>query len=145
MKIEYLAAAALFVAAGSAGCSSQPEPTGLQPGLKPGTAQLTVAGADVGRIKAVQCVPAEDTTSIVIGPEPPVAAATIAHGEGDEVKWVKLRSANGFTGSFNADLDGEADVELVGSTYQITGVARGFDEGDARRPVTAKFAIEVSC
>ncbi len=145
MKIEYLAAAALFVVAGSSGCSSEPGPAGPQQGLKPGMAQLTVNGADVGRIKAVQCVPAEDTTSIVIGTEPPVAAATIAHGQGDEVKWVKLRSANGFTGSFNADLDGEANVELVGSTYQITGVARGFDEGDARRPLDVKFAIEVSC
>ena len=145
MKIEYAVAAAVFVVAGGAGCSSGPEPAGPQQGLKPGTAQLSVNGAVVGGSEAVQCVPAEDTTAIVIGGEPPVAAATIAYNRGAEVKWVKLHAVNGFTGSFNQGLDGEANVELIGSTYQITGVARGFDQNDARRPVAAKFAIEVSC
>jgi ipoprotein LpqH len=146
MKIESLAAAALFVVAGGVGCSSEPGPVGPQLGLKSsGVAQLTIDGAETGRIEAVQCTPAAHTTSIVIGTEPPVAAATISNDDGLAVKWVRLRDSNGFTGSYNEGLGGEAHVELAGSTYQISGIAGGFDKRDARQRVTAKFTIEVSC
>lgn len=146
MKIEYIAAAALFVVAGGVGCSSETDPVGPHPGLKSsGVAHLTVDGVDAGRIEAVQCTPASHTTSIVIGAEPPAAAATISNSDGLKVKWVRLRDAHGFTGSYNEGLGGEAHVDLAGSTYQISGIAAGFDIRNPRQSATAKFAIEVSC
>lgn len=146
MKIECLAAAALLVVACGAGCSSGPEPGAPQPGrMSPGTAQLSIDGADTGQIEAVECTQARHTTAITIGAENPVAAATISKLDGLTVDWVRLRDANSFTGSYNAGLGGEAHVVLAGSAYQISGTARGFNMDNPSQPTTAEFAIEVSC
>lgn len=146
MKTEYLTAAALLVVAAAAGCSSGPETVDRQTGrMSPGMAQLTIDGADAGHIEAVECTQSKHTTAITIGARDPVAAATISTLDDLTVDWVRLRDANGFTGSYNAGLGGQAQVVLTGSDYQISGVARGFNAGKPSQPTTAEFAIEVSC
>ncbi|MGV0674657.1 MULTISPECIES: lipoprotein LpqH [Mycolicibacterium] len=146
MRTEYLTAAALLVVAGAAGCSPGPETGDRQAGrMSPGMAQLTIDGADAGRIEAVECTQSKHTTAITIGDRDPVAAATISNLDDLTVDWVRFRDANGFTGSYNVGLGGQAQVVLTGSAYQISGVARGFNADKPSQPTNAEFAIEVSC
>ncbi len=144
MAKKHRAAAAVLVAVVTAGCSSvavQRE-SGQLP---PGTAQLSVRGEDGGRAEAANCVPNKHLTMITIGDGTPVAVAMISSTDELAVEWVRLHDVAGFSGSYNDGLGGEADVTLAGATYQISGVADGFDNQNPSRPTTGTFAINVSC
>ncbi len=145
MNVGYLGAASVLVAV-VAGCASGPETGNWQAGgMAPGTAQLSIDGATTGQVEAVKCIQSKHTTAITIGAEDPVAAATISNLDDLTVDWVRLRDENGFTGSYNAGLGGQAQVALTGSAYQISGVASGFNVVNPSRPTTAEFVIEVAC
>ncbi|MGV0714264.1 lipoprotein LpqH [Mycolicibacterium sp. XJ662] len=139
------AAAAVLLAVGAAGCASVA--VHQEPGqLAPGTARLSVGGKDAGKAEAVDCVPNEHLTMISVGVERPVAVAMISSTDELAVKWVRLHDVAGFSGSYNAGLGGEAKVTLDGATYQISGVADGFDANrNPSRPTTESFVINVSC
>ena len=46
----------------------------------------------------------------------------------DLVDFVRLADLNGFTGSYEHALQGEATVTMTGPTYHITGAALGFNK-----------------
>lgn len=145
MNVGYLGAASVLVVV-VAGCASGPETgNGQAGGMAPGTAQLSIDGADAGHVEAVKCTQSKHTTAITIGAEEPVATATISNLDDLKVDWVRLRDVNGFSGSYNAGLGGQAQAELTASAYQISGVARGFNAVSPSQPTTAEFVIEVAC
>ncbi|MDQ2636173.1 MAG: lipoprotein LpqH [Actinomycetota bacterium] len=138
------AAALVLVVLATGGCSSVAG-QGQSEQLPPGTAQLSVRGEDAAVVEAANCVPNKHLTMITIGDGPPVAVAMISSTDRLAVEWVRLHDVAGFSGSYNDGLGGEADVTLVGATYQISGVADGFDNENPSRPTTETFAIDVSC
>lgn len=146
MRNERVVAAALIVIAGAVGCSSGTEAIDPDPGqLSPGTAQITINGKAAGTSEAVQCLPSKHLTMITIGDESPVAVAMISNADGLAVESVKILDLTGFNGSYNDGLGGEARVTITGSTYQISGVAGGFNKRNPSRPTTEEFTIEVAC
>ncbi|OBB27380.1 hypothetical protein A5762_07670 [Mycolicibacterium elephantis] len=139
------AVAAVLIVVSTAGCS--PVAVHQKSGqLPPGMARLSVGGQDTGRAEAVDCVPNEHLTMITVGEGRPVAVAMISSTDELAVKWVRLHDAAGFSGSYNDGLGGEAKVTLTEATYQISGVADGFDiNQNPSRPTTESFVIDVAC
>jgi lipoprotein LpqH len=111
-----VAATAMLVIGVAVGCSSG-KAAPPRPGvLPPGTAVLSVDGKDVGTTYAVRC------ESIV-----------------------RFRNLDGFTGSYERELQGEATVAMTGPTYHITGAALGFNTAKPTELTAETFTINVSC
>lgn len=146
MKNECVVVAAVFVIAGVAGCSlgtDSADPELEQ--LSPGTAQLTINGKDAGRTEAVDCVLNKHLTTITVEDGSHVAVAMVSNIDELAVEWVRFHDVNGFTGSYNDGLGGDAHITLDGSTYQISGIAGGFNNQNSSQPSVEAFTIEVSC
>ena len=138
-------AAAVLVIIGAVGCSSPPAPFKAKPGALPaGTAQLIINGEDAGTSVAVVCTTVKDLTTIKIGDGPSAEAAMASNTDRLTVEGVRIHDLNGFTGSYDHGLGGDAQVTLAGATYHISGRAEGFHTGDPRL-TTESFAIAVSC
>jgi ipoprotein LpqH len=135
-----------LVLVGIAGCSSSPPAAPPRPGaLPPGTAQTTINDANAATTYAVRCKPAETLMMIDTG-DPAAGATVVVDNERNlDVKWVSIRNLGGFTGSYWKDLQGKADVSMVGDTYTITGVAEGFNNDNPGATKSETFAIKVSC
>lgn len=128
------------------GCSSAPEQANPAPGtLISGTAQITVNDDDLGEFTSVHCTIAGPLTTITTGNDETGSTATISNEEGLVAKAVSIRNLGGFTGSYNEGLGGEADVELEGNTYTITGTADGFATDQPSFRTTGTFSIKVAC
>jgi ipoprotein LpqH len=138
----------LIVAASAvvlAGCSSSPA-VEQQPGqLVIGTAQVTVNDADTGTTDAVQCTTAGPFTTITTGDEKAGVSALVSNADGLAAKSVAIRNLGGFTGGFEAGLQGKANVTQTGRTYEITGSADGFDTDRPSFRTGGTFAIKVAC
>jgi ipoprotein LpqH len=137
--------AALLLAT-AVGCSSGPEEQPLPPGeLAPGTAAITVNGKDLGEVTSVGCVPAGPLMTITTGDETSGSTAVISNADGLVAESVYLRDLGGFTGSYNLDLGGDADVELTGNTYSISGSADGFETAHPSFRTEGTFELKVAC
>lgn len=140
MMVGALATAAV------AGCSSSPPAYQPPPGqLVAGTAQTTVNGREAGATEAVQCRTIGPMTTISTGNQDAGAYAMVTNAEGLDVRLLRIRDLGGFTGSYNAGLDGEASVTMTGRTYEFTGTAYGFDTDNPSFRAPGTFAIRVSC
>ena len=62
-----------------------------------------------------------------------------------EIKSVRIDDQGGFSGSYLQGLQGQADVEMIGNTYKITGVAEGFTTGAPAAKATKTFSIKIAC
>jgi lipoprotein LpqH len=141
-----VAAGAALVIGGVAACSSGPAPAKPKPGTLPaGTAQFTVNGKDAVTSEAVQCLPIESLTTIKIGNESSGVTAMVSNAKGLSVDWVRFNNLNGFTGSYDSGLQGDAKITMTGPTYEINGAATGFQGAHAIYPTTSTFRIKVSC
>ena len=60
-------------------------------------------------------------------------------------EFVRLHDLDGFTGSYEQQLQGEADVTMTGPAYHITGAALGFNKATPTRLKAETFTIKVSC
>jgi lipoprotein LpqH len=128
------------------GCASAPDKASPAPGtLISGTAQITVNDADLGEFTSVHCTIAGPLTTITTGNDETGSTTTISNEEGLTAKAVSIRNLGGFTGSYNEGLGGEADVELDGNTYTITGTADGFATDKPSFRTTGTFSIKVAC
>lgn len=142
MRTLLIAAAATAVLAG---CASAPE-SGPQPGtLVVGTAQVRVNNADAATTTDVRCTVAGPLTTITTGDGESGVSALVSNADGLVAKWVTIRDLGGFTGSFEADLQGEAKVTRTGRTYDITGSADGFDTDRPSFRSSGTFAVTVAC
>jgi ipoprotein LpqH len=140
-----LVAAVTSVAIGLTGCSSAPTDQPQPGSLVVGTAQVTVNGADTGTTDAVQCTTAGPLITIETGDEKAGVSALVSNADGLAAKSVAIRNLGGFTGSFEADLQGRATVTQTGRTYDITGSADGFDNDRPSFRTGGTFAIKVAC
>lgn len=128
-----------------AGCSSPPDEQPQPGALVIGSAQLTVNDADAGATTAVQCTTAGPFTTITTGDDESGVSALVSNADGLAAKSVTIRNVGGFTGSYEADLQGEAKVTRTGRTYDITGSADGFDTDKPSFRASGTFAIKVAC
>jgi hypothetical protein len=129
-----------------AGCSSEPPEYQPPPGtLVAGTAQMTVNGQNVGTTDAVQCTPVSWLTTINTGDETSGVTMLVSNKDELTAAIVRITDVGGFTGSYNAGLDGTAKVTMTGPTYDITGTAYGFDTANPSFRTSGTFAIKVAC
>ncbi|WP_328514705.1 lipoprotein LpqH [Mycolicibacterium palauense] len=143
--IQTVAVGAVLAAAAT-GCSSKPAPQEPPPGaLVSGTAQITVNDTDLGPFKTVQCTPAGSLMMITTGNEASGSSAFVSNADGLVARTVSLTDLGGFTGSYNQDLQGTAEVSMTGNTYVITGTARGFDTAEPSFTTEADYTIKVGC
>ncbi|MDI3313929.1 MAG: lipoprotein LpqH [Mycobacterium sp.] len=147
MKDRFVvAAAALLVIGGAVGCSSNQASPKPKPGtLPPGTAALAINGKDLGTTDAVHCTSDEWLTTIRTGHEDSGVTVMVSNAHQLAAEFVRIRNLNGFTGSYDRDLQGKAAVTMTGPTYAITGAAMGFNNANPSKLTTETFAIKVSC
>jgi lipoprotein LpqH len=134
-------AAATLMIAGCADKAATPPP-GVLP---PGTAVLSIDGKDVGKTYSVRCQTIDWMTRIHTGIDTSVAHAMVSNAGKLEAEFVRLHDLDGFTGSYEHELQGEAKVTMTGATYHITGAALGFNKSEPSRLKAETFTIKVSC
>jgi lipoprotein LpqH len=113
--------------------------------LPPGTAVLSIDGKDVGKTYSVRCQTIDWMTRIHTGVDKSGAQAMVSNAGKLEAEFVRLHDLDGFTGSYEHELQGEAKVTMTDATYQITGAALGFNKAEPTRPKAETFTIRVSC
>ena len=129
----------------TAGCSSD-QAAPARPGvLPPGTAVLTVDGKDVGKTYSVRCESIDWMTTIHTDLHASGVSAMLSNANKLKAEFVRLEDLDGFTGSYEHALQGEAAVTMTGPTYHITGAALGFNKSEPTRLKAETFSIKVSC
>jgi ipoprotein LpqH len=126
------------------GCSSGNTAHKPSPGTLPaGTAELSVNGATPQVTNAVQCESIEWMRTISTGD----AGVTVMLSNAKKLvaEFVRFRNFDGFTGSYDRHLQGEAAVAMTGPTYRIAGTAVGFAGAKATERTTRPFELRVSC
>lgn len=137
---------AAVLLATAVGCSSGPAEEPLPAdALAPGTAAITVNDQDLGEFTTVQCVPAGPLLTITTGDENSGSTAVVSNADGLSAESVYLRDLGGFTGSYNLDLGGSAEVQMTGNTYSISGSADGFKTDNPSFRTEGTFEIKVAC
>ena len=127
------------------GCSSE-KAASARPGvLPPGTAVLTVDGKELGTTYSVRCESIGWTTSIRTDLQSSGVNAMVSKGGKLTADFVRLQDLDGFTGSYERGLQGEAAVTMTGPTYHIAGAALGFNDAQPTRMKAETFTVTVSC
>ena len=140
-----VAAAAMLLIGVTAGCSSD-QAAPARPGvLPPGTAVLSIDGKDVGKTYSVRCESIEWMTRIHTDLHASGVSAMLSNANKLKAEFVRLEDLDGFTGSYEHALQGEAAVTMTGPTYHITGAALGFNKSEPTRLKAETFSIAVSC
>jgi lipoprotein LpqH len=126
------------------GCSDNAAtpPRGVLP---PGTAVLSVDGKDVGTTYSVRCQTIDWMTRIHTDLHASKVSAMLSNADKLKAEFVRFDDVDGFTGSFEHALQGEASVTMTGRTYHITGAALGFNNAERTRLKAETFTINVSC
>jgi hypothetical protein len=129
----------------TAGCSSN-QAAPARPGvLPPGTAVLSIDGKDVGKTYSVRCESIDWMTRIHTDLHASGVSAMLSNANQLKAEFVRLQDLDGFTGSYEHALQGEAAVTMTGATYHITGAALGFNKSEPTRLKAETFSIKVSC
>ena len=129
----------------TAGCSSN-QAAPARPGvLPPGTAELSIDGKDVGKTYSVRCESIDWMTRIHTDLHASGVSAMVSNANKLKAEFVRLQDLDGFTGSYEHALQGEAVVAMTGATYHITGAALGFNHAQPTRLKSETFSIAVSC
>jgi lipoprotein LpqH len=140
-----VAAAAMLLIGVTAGCSSN-QAAPARPGvLPPGTAVLSIDGKDVGETYSVRCESIDWMTRIHTDLHASGVSAMLSNANKLKAEFVRLEDLDGFTGSYEHALQGEASVTMTGPTYHITGAALGFNKSEPTRLKAETFSIKVSC
>jgi ipoprotein LpqH len=135
------AAAAVLMLAGCSDKAATPPPGALPPG----TAVLSVDGKDVGKTYSVRCETVSWMTRIHTDLHASNVSAMLSNADTLKAEFVRFEDLDGFTGSYEHALQGEAAVTMTGPTYHITGAAQGFNKSEPSRLKTETFTIKVSC
>lgn len=139
-----VAAVAILVIGFVAGCADKAATP--RPGvLPPGTAVLSVDGKDIGRTYSVRCESIDWMTRIHTAIDASSVNVMVSKADKLEAEFVRLLDVNGFTGSYEQQLQGEASVTMTGPTYQITGAALGFNRSEPTQLTAETFTVKVSC
>lgn len=131
---------------GLVGCSSDPpgEPRGQ--GIVPaGTANASIDGRDAKIDTKVMCETYGTLTTVIVGNDDTGFTAVVSSDEELALKSISIRNLDGFTGSYFEGLGDPADVTMTGRTYDISGVADGFETDSPSYRTSGEFAIKASC
>jgi hypothetical protein len=68
-------------------------------------------------------------------------------GTGDKVtaQSVVLTNVGGFTGSFVTKQIGKAEAAIIGTTFKVSGTAKGANTDDPNKNTDASFEIKANC
>ena len=135
---------ALVVIGGTA-CSSQTSHTPAPGTLPAGTAELSVNGSSARVTDAVRCESIDWMRTISTGDEAAGVTVMLSNAHKLVAEFVRFRDVDGFTGSYDRHLQGEAAVAMTGSTYRIAGTAVGYANSKPTARTTAPFELRVSC
>lgn len=139
MDNRLVAAAAVVLVAGAAGCSTPPAALG-------GTiAKVTINGESTGGPHPVRCSQSGWSWLIETPNKDKGFTAAIDTADKVTVQSVDFRDMGGFSGNFWKGNIGEAEVTSGGGKYTITGSADGAFSDNPSNEVTATFRIEASC
>ena len=129
----------------TAGCSSN-QAAPARPGvLPPGTAELSIDGKDVGKTYSVRCESIDWMTRIDLDLHAAGVSAMVSNANKLKADFVRWQDLDGFTGSYEHALQGEAAVTMTNATYHITGAALGFNKSEPTQLKAETFSIKVSC
>ena len=138
--------AVALVVSGLSGCSSDAPPQPPQPGtVSAGTANTSIDGSEASTHDDVSCESHGTVTTVKTGNEDAGFTAVVSSDPGLLVESVSILNLSGFTGSYNNGLGDPAQVTMTGRTYQLSGVADGFDTNSPSFRKSGKFSIQVSC
>jgi ipoprotein LpqH len=138
-------AAAAFLIIGAAGaCSTVAAQKPESATLPPGTAHLTVNDKEVSTTQSVQCSNIGPLTTIKTGSEASGATVLVSNAGKLAIEYIRVRNVGGFTGDYNAGLEGEATVAMTGSTYEIHGTAVGYGP-KSPEPTSEPITIKAAC
>ena len=135
-------AAAVLLISGCSGRAATPARPGVLP---PGTAVLSIDGKDVGKTYSVRCESIDWMTRIHTDLHASGVSAMVSNANKLKAEFVRLQDLDGFTGSYEHALQGEATVTMTGATYHITGAALGFNKAEPTQLKAETFSINVSC
>jgi ipoprotein LpqH len=145
MSGKSLVVAVAVVMIGGVGCSSHPAIKPAPGTLPAGTAELSVNGATARVTHSVQCESIEWMRTITTGDEASGVTVMLSNAKKLVAEFVRFHNFDGFTGSYDRHLQGEAVVAMTGPTYRIAGTAVGFAGAKATERTTAPFELRVSC
>jgi ipoprotein LpqH len=131
---------------GLAGCSRSSPPASPAAGtLDSGSAQITLAFRSLGTTHEVACQFIQSLTHITIRNGGSHVTVYVNNTKGLTADSVSFNDVGGFTGSYQRDLQGSAEVNMVSQTYTITGSAAGFEAENPAARTTASFTVKAAC
>jgi len=113
--------------------------------LPTGTAELSVNGSNALVTDAVQCESIEWMRTIRTGNRSSGVTVMLSSANKLLAEFVRFHDFDGFTGSYDRHLQGEAAVAMTGATYRIAGTAVGYADATPTRRTTEPFELRVSC
>jgi ipoprotein LpqH len=140
-----LVVAVAVVVIGGVGCSSHPVIRAAPGTLPAGTAELSVDGGTTRVTHSVQCEAIDWLRTIRTGTQSSGVTVMLSNTKKLVAEFVRFHDFDGFTGSYDRHLQGEAAVAMTGSTYRIAGTAVGFADAKPTKRTTAPFELRVSC
>ena len=140
-----LVIAVAAVAIGAAGCSSPRAATPPRGTLPAGTAEFSLDGGTARVTEAVQCESIEWMKTIQTGDKTWGVSVMLSNAKKLVAEFVRLHNLDGFNGSYDRHLQGEAAVTMTGPTYRIAGTAVGYSSAKATERTTEPFELRVSC
>ena len=141
---KYLAACTALVLCALTACSNANPPPATDD-LVPGTLDVAVDGRPVDSPDGVKCERISSYTTLTSGDDGSTVRVLLDSAPEMRPVSVQLVDVGGFTGSYLADLQGDAQAHLDGSTFVVTGQADGFFADRPSGRATGEFAISFAC
>lgn len=132
------------VAATLAACGPPATPMPRDGALAAGSAAVDMGG-DPLNSRAVECTTVSDRKTLSVSLDKARVETVIDTGRGLSVVSVSFDDVAGFTGSTWQHLQGDAVVDMTGSTFRVKGTAEGFDNRAPSQRVSRKFSLTVAC
>jgi len=145
VDVKSVVVAVAVVVIGGAGCSSDHAIKPAPGTLAAGTAELSIEGKPSRVTYAVQCDTTGWLTTINTGYQDSHVSVMVSNEHKLVAEFVRFHNLDGFTGSYDRHLQGEAAVAMTGPTYRIAGTAVGYAGAKAIYTSTQPFELRVSC
>lgn len=108
------------------------------------TARIFIDGRQIPTTFSVLCTQQSWLWTIETQPEAPGFAAIIQTGGTVEPKVMRLTDVEGFTGS-SANVTSPAEGGIDGTTFHVSGTARGWSADRPTRPTEVQYRVEARC
>ncbi len=131
---------------GMTACSSgAPRAASPPRALAPGTIDVAINGQTVNTPRHAGCTRVGSYTAVAAGEGDSRLRAVVNDAVGIKAVSVEITNVGGFTGSYLLNLQGDAEARVAGSTFQISGVANGYDTARPSFRATGDFRIQFAC